>query len=91
MCRALRFYTSFYKKIVFIINIAYTKLTKQEIKDIVSDELSNFVSKELENEVKNLLAKGKARDEVVALMKTALTALYKYMWIRKDVWQNDIK
>jgi hypothetical protein len=66
-------------------------MTKQDIKDIVSDELSNFVSKELESEVKKLLEKGKARDEIVALMKTALTALYKYMWIRKDVWQNDIK
>ena len=81
----------FYKNLVFIINIAYTELTKQEIKDIVADEISNFVSKELESEVKSLLQKGKARDEVVDLMKKALSALYKYMWIRKEVWQNDIK
>lgn len=87
----LAFYTSFYKFLVFIINIAYTELTKQEIKDIVADEISNFVSKELESEVKSLLQKGKARDEVVDLMKKALSALYKYMWIRKEVWQNDIK
>ena len=66
-------------------------MTKQDIKDVVTDEITKFVSKDLENEMKLLLQKGKARDEVVALMKKALTALYKYMWIRKDVWQNDIK
>jgi hypothetical protein len=71
--------------------MAESNLTRQEIKNIVSDEISNFVSKELEDEMKKLLKRGKPRDEVVALMKTALTALYKYMWIRKDVWQNDIK
>ncbi len=71
--------------------MANTEITKAEIKDIVGDELSKFVSNELEKEVAKLLKNGKPRDEVVNLMKIALTSLYKYMWIRKDVWQNDIK
>lgn len=71
--------------------MADTNLTKKEIEQIVIDEIGNFVAKELENEMLKLLKRGKPRDEVVNLMKTALTALYKYMWIRKDVWQNDIK
>ena len=71
--------------------MANTDLTKTEVKDIVNDEMSKFFSNELEKEVSKLLKRGKPRDEVVSLMKKALTSLYKYMWIRKDVWQNDIK
>ena len=71
--------------------MADTNLTKAEIKDIVKDEISGFITNELENEMAKLLKKGKPRDEVVNLMKIALTSLYKYMWVRKDVWQNDIK
>jgi hypothetical protein len=71
--------------------MAKTNLTKTEIKDIVNDEMSKFVTRELENEMTKLLKTGKPRDEMVDLIKVALTALYKYMWIRKDVWQNDIR
>ena len=81
----------FYKNLVFIINMAESNLTKAEIKDIVTDEMSKFISKELENEVSKLLKRGKPREQVVDLMKDALSSVYKYMWIRKDVWQNDIK
>lgn len=71
--------------------MAETNLSKGEIKDIVSDEITKFISNELENEVAKLLKRGKPRTEMVELIKTALTSLYKYMWIRKDVWTNDIK
>lgn len=66
-------------------------LTKGEIKDIVGDEITKFISNELENEVAKLLKRGKPRTEMVDLVKSALTSLYKYMWIRKDIWTNDIK
>lgn len=71
--------------------MADSNLTKSEIRDIVGDEISRFMTSKLEDEVSKLIKRGKARNEVVDLMKTALTSLYKYMWIRKDVWQNDIK
>jgi hypothetical protein len=71
--------------------MADTNLTRKQVQDIVTDEISKFVSQDLESEVDRLLKRGKPRDEVINLMKTALTALYKYMWIRKDVWQSDIK
>ena len=71
--------------------MANTSLTKAEIREIVKDEMTKFLSKELEKEMTTLLKRGRPREEVVDLMKNALTLLYKYMWIRKDVWQNDIK
>ncbi len=71
--------------------MANTSLTKAEIREIVKDEMTKFLSKELEKEMTTLLKRGRPREEVVDLMKNALTSLYKYMWIRKDVWQNDIK
>ena len=71
--------------------MANTDLTRKDVEEIVSNEIGKFVTKELEDEVRNLIKRGKPREEIIGLMKTALTALYKYMWIRKDVWQNDIK
>lgn len=91
MCRFLHLYTFFYKKIVFIFNMAENNLTKKDVQDIVKDEMSKFISSKLEEEISKLLKRGKPREEVVDLMKSALTSLYKYMWIRKDVWTNDIK
>jgi len=71
--------------------MANTDLTRKDVEEIVSNEIGKFVTKELEDEVRKMLKRGKPREEIISLMKTALTALYKYMWIRKDVWQNDIK
>ena len=71
--------------------MADSNLTTKDVEVIVKDEINKFVTKELEEEVRKMLKRGKPREEIISLMKTALTALYKYMWIRKDVWQNDIK
>ena len=71
--------------------MAESNLTKNQIVDIVNDEMSKFISKKLEDEMTKLLKNGKPRKEIVDLTKNALESLYKYMWIRRSVWQNDIK
>lgn len=91
MYRFLHLQPSFYKILVFIFKMAKDSLTKSQVRDIVVDEISKFVSSELESETEKLLKRGKPREEVINMMKNAIAALTKYMWIRKDVWQNDIK
>jgi len=66
-------------------------LSKSDVQKIVKDEINNFVSKQLENEISKELKRGKARQDVNELIKNALTELYKYMWVRRTIWQNDIK
>ena len=69
------------------------ELTKIEVRDIVKDELSKFISKELDNEVSALLSKinSKTRKIDNENTKDALEKFAKFMWIRKDIWKNDIR
>jgi hypothetical protein len=73
--------------------MAGKELTKKDVKDIVSDELKKFVRDELDNEIKSLLAKtnSASRDEINVISRKALEALYKFMWIKRNIWQSDIK
>ncbi len=66
---------------------------KEEIVKIINDELKSFVKSELEREVKNLLSKSGSdvRKEVNDLVKNGLSKLAEFLWVRKGVWQTDIK
>ncbi|MFW5847585.1 MAG: hypothetical protein ACOCVF_01515 [bacterium] len=66
-------------------------LTKTEIKNIVKDEIKTYLERQLEKEVKSLLKKKDAKETMTEIVRNALVQLYKYMWIRKDVWSKDIK
>lgn len=69
------------------------ELTKTDIKKIVSDEFDkkfnelfvNTLVKELKNN------NSPARKELVDLMKKAMISVHKFMWIRREAWQNEIK
>lgn len=67
--------------------------TKEEITNIINDELKSFVRNELEREVKKILSKsgGTARKEVNDIVKNGLSKLAEFLWVRKGVWQSDIK
>ena len=68
-------------------------LSKSEVKKIVKDELDNFAKNELDKEIKAIMQKSnsKTRKETLELTKMALAAFAKYLWIRKTVWQADIR
>lgn len=68
-------------------------INKTEIKEIIKDEINKFYDKEFANKLKELLNKpgSPARKEMVELIKKALFSVHKFMYIRKDVWGNDIK
>ena len=69
------------------------ELTKTDIKKIVSDEFDkkfnelflNTLVKELKNN------NSPARKELVDLMKKAMISVHKFMWMRREAWQNEIK
>lgn len=69
------------------------ELTKTEIKKIINDEFDKkfnqiFVDS-LIKELKN--NNSPARKELVEMMKKAMISVYKFMWMRREAWQNEIK
>ena len=68
-------------------------LSKSDIKKIIKDELDDFARNQLDKEMAAILknSNSSTRKETIELTKMALAAFAKYMWIRKSVWQADIK
>ncbi len=69
------------------------ELTKIDIKKIVSDEFDKkfnelFVDT-LVKELKN--NNSSTRKELVDLMRKAMISVHKFMWMRREAWQNEIK
>lgn len=69
------------------------ELTKTDIKKIVSDEFDKkfnelFVDT-LVKELKN--NNSSTRKELVDLMRKAMISVHKFMWMRREAWQNEIK
>lgn len=68
-------------------------LTKTEVKSIVADEIKKFISDKLDNEIEKIITKStsKARKAHNQLTKDALSKLAEFLWIRRNIWQKDIK
>jgi len=68
-------------------------LSKSDVKNIVKDELDKFAKNELDIELGKLIknSNSKGRNEILKITKDALAAFAKYMWIRKTLWQSDIR
>ena len=68
-------------------------LSKSEVRNIVKDEMDKFMRNEIEKEIAKIMknANSKPRAEVLKIVKNALAAFAKYMWIRKTIWQSDIR
>lgn len=69
------------------------ELTKIEIKKIINDEFDKkfnqiFVDS-LIKELKN--NNSVARKELVEMMRKAMISVHKFMWMRREAWQNEIK
>lgn len=70
-----------------------TKPEKNEIVDIVRDELKKFVNDSLDDDIKNALQKStsKSRKELIQTIKDSLEAAFKVLWIKRDFWKTDIR
>ena len=68
-------------------------MNKEEIKRVVSDEITKFVNDNLDKEIKKVLAKSNSqtRGEMISTIKNAIEAVYKVLWQKRDFWKTDIK
>jgi hypothetical protein len=68
-------------------------MDKNDIKEIVKDEISKFVNDSLDKEVKKILrnSNSQSRAELVDIIRNAFDSVYKVLWQKKDFWKTDIK
>lgn len=68
-------------------------MDKQDVKKIVNDEINKFIKDSLDKEVKLIIAKSNSpsRKEILSIVKNAMEAVYKVLWIKRDFWKSDIK
>lgn len=67
--------------------------TKEDIKNIVQDEIQKFFKSSLDDEVKKIISKsnGASRKEMLGIVKHGLAKFAEFMFVRKGIWQGDIK
>lgn len=68
-------------------------MNRNEVKDIVKDEMNKFYNDSLDKEVKKIMSKSNSqtRGEMVSIIKNAMEAVYKMLWMKRDFWKHDIK
>jgi hypothetical protein len=68
-------------------------MDKNEVKEIVKNEIKIFVGDSLDKEMKKILhnSNSQTRQELITTIKNAMEAVYKMLWVKKDFWRNDIK
>ena len=66
---------------------------RNEVIDVVKDEVKKFYNDSLDTEVKKVMANSnsKTRREMVSIIKNAMEAVYKVLWQKRDFWKTDIK
>lgn len=65
-------------------------MSTTEVKEIVRSEVKKVIKDELAKMLKTSIRNGDLKMDTNKLIKNALTDLYKFMWNRKGVWQNEI-
>jgi len=68
-------------------------MNKQEVKEIVDDEIRKFVKDNLDKEIKRILgsSNSQTRNELISTIKNSMEAVYKVLWQKRDFWKTDIK
>ena len=68
-------------------------MNKSEVKEIVKSEVKNVLSSNLDGEMKNILKRSSSdsRKELIQIIKDAMEAVYKVLWMKRDFWKSDIK
>jgi hypothetical protein len=68
-------------------------MDKNEVKEIVNNEIKKFVDDSLDKEMKKILrsSNSQSRDELINTIKNSMESVYKMLWQKKDFWKADIK
>jgi len=73
------------------LNEDFAHSDRSEIKSIIRSELKSILDRELKKEVVRLMHDREVKQITNDLIIKALHNLYRFMWIRRSIWQNDIK
>ncbi|NJO59689.1 MAG: hypothetical protein HC836_15700 [Richelia sp. RM2_1_2] len=67
-------------------------INKSEIRKIVQDELASILNKELDKKIADLLKKKNSKTSTAAtdISKDSLDALYRFMYLRRNIWKKDL-
>ena len=67
--------------------------TKTDIQNIVQSEIKSYIQDELDEIVSKLMKKSTSKTRTASkdLVKLGLSKLAEFLWIRKSVWQGDIR
>jgi len=67
-------------------------MDKNDIKDIVNDEIKKFINDSFDKEIKKVLhnSSSQSRDELITTIKNAMESVYKVLWSKRDFWKTDI-
>jgi len=69
------------------------ELTEKQVKSIIKTEIKKFIvdsfAKELKKELSDI--NSPARKEIADAIKGGISSLAKFLWLRRDVYTNEIK
>jgi len=68
-------------------------MDNNEVIRIVKDEINKFCSDTLDKEIKKIIGKSNSqtRGEMISIIKNAMEAVYKVLWMKRDFWKTDIR
>jgi len=68
-------------------------LSKTEVEKIVKDEIKKYIANKLDDDISKLVKSmsSKTRKASVDISKGAINKLAEFLWIRRSIYQNDIK
>ena len=67
-------------------------MNKEEIKNIVRDEIERYIKNDLDKDIKKIIStKTQSHDVIIDIIKDSLEAVYKTFWQKRDFWKNEIK
>ena len=67
-------------------------MNKEEIKNIVRDEIERYIKNDLDKDIKKIIStKTQSHGVIIDIIKDSLEAVYKTFWQKRDFWKNVIK
>jgi len=68
-------------------------MDKNEVREIVKDEVRKFLADGFDKETAKVLhaSNSKSRDELINTIKNSMEAIVKVLWQKKEFWKSDVK
>lgn len=68
-------------------------MEESKVKEIIRNEVKSYMDSKIDKTVATYIKHNgsETRSELAKVLREAILAVHKFMWLRKDTWQNDIK